>query len=79
MKDKIIQIIKEGIESEGLVLPHEGKIDQGPVIRLVMEIAFFKDPGDILDGSEGRILDDGGAVIHDPKRRGQHRTISNEA
>ena len=61
-----------------MVLPHEAKIDQGPVIRLVMEIPLFKNRGDILEGFDRRILDNRYPIVHDPKRRGQHRTVSDE-
>ena len=78
MQDKIVEIIKKRIKPESLVLTHETKIDQGPVIRLVMEIPLSKNRGDIPDGFDRRVLDDGYAVVHDPKRRGQHRTVSDE-
>ena len=78
MQDEIVEIIKKGINPEGPVLTHETKIDQRPVIRLVMEIPLSKNRGDIPNGFDRRVIDDGYAVVHDPKRRGQHRTVSDE-
>ena len=78
MQDKIVEIIKKGIEPESLVLAHEAKIDQGTVIRLVMEIPFPEKRGDIPGGFDHRILDDGYAVVHDPKGCRQHRTVSDQ-
>ena len=68
MEDKIIEIIKKGIKPESLVLSHEAKIDQGPVIRLVMEIPLLKNCRDIVDGFDRRIINDGQAVVYDLKR-----------
>ena len=78
MKDQIIKIIKERIETKCLVFPHEAQIDQGPVIRLVMEIPLTEDRGYVLGGFDRRVLDDGYAVVHDPEWRGQHGTVSDE-
>ncbi len=76
MQDEIVKIIKKRIKPESLVLDHETKVDQGPVIRLVMEIPLPKNRGDIPGGFDRRILDDGCAIVHDPKRCGQHGTVS---
>ena len=78
MQEEIVKIIKKRIKPESQVLGHETKIDQGPVIRLVMEIPLSKNRGDIPNGFDRRVLDDRYAVVHDPKRRGQHSAVSDK-
>jgi hypothetical protein len=78
MQDEIIEIIKKRINPKSPVLAHKTKIDKGPIIRLVMEIPLSKNRRDIPDGFDGRVLDDGYTVVQDPKRCGQHRTVSDE-
>ena len=78
MQDEIVEIIKKRIKPESPVFAHETKINQGPVIRLVMEIPLSKNRRDVPNGFDRRVIDDGYAVVHDPKRRGQHKTVSDE-
>ena len=57
------------------VLTHKTKVDQRPVIRLVMEISFTEDFRDVGERLDDRVIDDGDAVVHGLKARRQDTAI----